>query len=188
MPMNGREGSDREGWREYTKAARRKIRIAQYHLGSLEEHEGAPGHYHEEVPIPIQASFEGILYATIAASDQIAEAINVGFGLGLPQPTLQTALEAMPKSHLRSRLLEWQQAPIAADVRDIRRRATHHHYVKAPGAPRLEVQQPTSVRPYDGSRTLVEYGRAAVNHAVQLIDMLEELEEALGSQQAPDTT
>src|SRR5258708_6429127 len=58
--------------RQYLVAAERKIRMAAYHLGCLREavaHFRAPA----EVPIPLQAHFEGVLYCADAASDQLLE-------------------------------------------------------------------------------------------------------------------
>lgn len=148
---------DGEGWRDYCFAVRRKIDIAEYHLACLriQTSEGQL-----EPTIPVQAHFEGILFAFVAATDQMAEAINLGAKLGLENPNLQKALEAMPRSAIRGRLFTWHDARIAADVRDLRRRAIHHHYEKTPRGPNLQVQVPTRAKSYGGSRDLVLYGNA----------------------------
>jgi hypothetical protein len=81
-------------WREYLHAADRKILMAAFHLDAVQETLGdddSPSTL--DLPIPIQAHFEGIMYSQIAAADQVAEAVNRGFELGLAPPvSLQTGL------------------------------------------------------------------------------------------------
>jgi hypothetical protein len=169
---------DGGSWRDYCDAALRKIDIAGYHLERLRA-QASEGRL--EPTIPVQAHLEGILFAFVAAADQVAEAINLGMKLNRGNPTLQEALEAIPRSPIRSRLFRWHQAPIAADVRDLRRRAIHHHYAKNPSGPTLVVQEPTGARPYGGSRDLVSYGEAAVTHVRQLREELDGLKDCLSS-------
>jgi hypothetical protein len=160
---------------DYLDAANRKIEMARYHLDALRGELGDPKE-NSQASISVQAYFEGVLYVWVAAADQTAEAINLIYVLGLENPNLQLALEHMPDSKLRSRMFKWQQAPIAADVRDIRRRATHHHYEKTPEGPRLQVQDPTGAKPYPGSRSLEDYATAAVDHLENLRPFLRALQ------------
>jgi gamma-glutamylcyclotransferase (GGCT)/AIG2-like uncharacterized protein YtfP len=118
-----------DGWRDYCCAACRKISIGEYHLECLR---AQASHGHLEPTIPVQAHLEGILFAFVAAADQTAEAINLGMDLQLKTPNLRAALEKMPRTSIRGQLFRWHDAAIAADVRDLRVRATRHHYVKSP--------------------------------------------------------
>ncbi len=177
MYTNGLDRGNGEDWREYCFAARRKIDIAEYHLERLRA-------VTQETPIeptvPVQAHLEGILFAFVAAADQTAEAINLGLGLNLDKPQLRDALEKMPHFSVRSQLFKWHDAPIANDVRNVRRRAAHHHYAKVPGGPRLEVQEPTiGVKPYGGRRDVVSYGEAAVAHIRRLGEILDRLQSGI---------
>jgi len=97
---------DGEGWRDYCDAALRKIDIAGYHLESLRA-QATEGRLDQAVPIPVQARFEGILFAFAAAGDQAAEAINLGMKLGERRPDLKKVLEKMPRSPIQSRLSRW---------------------------------------------------------------------------------
>jgi hypothetical protein len=72
MPTSGSDLHEREGWRDYCYAARRKIDIAEYHLECLRA-QASQGRL--ELTIPVQAHLEGILFALVATADQMAEAI-----------------------------------------------------------------------------------------------------------------
>jgi hypothetical protein len=181
MTASRPELSDGEGWRDYCDAALRKIEIAGYHLECLRA-QATQGRLDQAVPIPVQAHFEGMLFAFVAAADQVAEAINLGMKLGRGRPDLKKVLETMPRSPIQSRLSEWYEAPIVADVRDLRRRATHHHYAKTPSGPRtLVAEEPTRAGPYGGSRELVLYGEAAITHVGRLREVLGSLKDCLSS-------
>lgn len=190
--MSGSHMSDRVDWPEYVKAAQRKVQMAQYHLRRLEDDADALAVFGEYPPISAQAHFEGVLYAFIAAQDQVAEAILRAFPpapMQLPKgrrTLLDRALTSMPGSQLRRRIVEWRETPIVDDVRWVRKRATHHHYTKlAPGRLGFAVQKPTgSVTPYDGARELVEYARAAVEHAEDLGGVLAALKDVLSQGRA----
>ena len=148
--------------------------ITRFHLTSLELELEFGDPRGEQVPIAVQAHFEGILHAFIAAWDQVREAINIAFSLDLGRHG--RAVEEMPESPLRTSLHDWERVRIALDARDIRKRATHHHYVKTPGALRVEVQPPAlPVQPYGGPRDLVEYGKAVVDHATRLRLLLDDM-------------
>src|SRR4051812_34794980 len=71
-------------WEDYIDAARRKISIAFFHAEELKRRlaENAyPGD--GRPPIPVQACFEGVVIASVAAIDQVAQAANSALGLGL---------------------------------------------------------------------------------------------------------
>lgn len=171
MSGQARAGED---WIDYLEAMTRKLDLAQYHCDRLCEF--LPVDPHPSSSVAVQAEFEGVLYAFVAASDQLAEVLNLTNHLGLENPNLQQALERLPISPLRKELFAWQQEPIAADVRNIRRRAVHHHYEKYPAGPRFEVQPPTTGKPYGGSRSLDDYAKAATSHLMKLRALTREVE------------
>ncbi len=173
-----------ETWVEYLNAARRKLHIAKYHLGKLEVLVRPDNHSQEQ--IAIQAHFEGVLFAVIAAADQIAEAINLAQRLGLKNPNLRCALDNVEPSEVFDKFSRWWNEPIIRDVRNIRRLATHHHYKKKPptnhsesGGLVLEVEQPQGSSLYRGSRELTAYSRAVVEAAKRLEPLLIDLERQL---------
>ena len=157
-----------ETWQAYCEAAEKKVAIAAYHQRRLEEALTESSH-----PTVVQAHFEGVLQATIAAADQLAEAISRRLALALDNANLQMAAEAMPTSTVRKALFKWIQRPIGADVRELRRRATHHYYWKTRGGPRPSVQRPVDAKPYGGPRDLVSYGQAVVAYAESLTQLIE---------------
>ncbi len=144
--------------KEYLIAARRKVQIAEYHLGCLRSALAAAAERSDKSSVPVQAHFEGVLYSVIAAADQVKEATK-------------------PGSTFRCNLEEWQQEPIFKDVRAVRRNATHHHYRKTPTGRRLEVQELSN--PYGGSRELDTYSKAAYDHLRRLLPLLGEIESSL---------
>jgi len=75
-------------------AARRKVHIAEYHLGSLRSALAA-SERPDGPSVPVQAHFEGVLYSVIAASEQVDKATERGSA-----------------RILRCNLEEWQQEPI----------------------------------------------------------------------------
>jgi hypothetical protein len=181
MTASRPELPDGEGWRDYCDAAQRKIDIAGYHLERLRA-QASDGRL--EPTIPVQAHLEGILFTFAAAEDQVAEAIILGMKLGPRRRNLQEVLAAMPRSPIQGRLSAWHEAPIVADVRDLRVRATHHHYAKTPSGPRtLVVQEPTraGTPPYGGLRELVSYGEAAIAHLRLLQEELGGLKDCLSN-------
>jgi hypothetical protein len=158
---------------DYLSAACRKIEIAQYHLNKLREL--SPGVPTLVVPIPVQAHFEGILIAFIAASDQVAEAIAQGLHLG----NVQNLGEALKRSKRTGSpwddLRRWNDAVISLDVRAIRRLAVHHHYIKAHGILEAAPGRPD----YGGSRELIPYGEAVSAHLDALKTLLESLSDSV---------
>jgi hypothetical protein len=170
---------DSVDWQEYLVAARRKIEIADYHLQFL-RNETKKGFAYPPT-IPVQAHFEGILYSFVATIDQIAEAINQAMGFNERPPGLMRKILNHSNCPVKVSLNTWFNAPIAVDVRDVRVRATHHHYAKVPNGSALEVQKPfrRGREPYGGSRELVAYGTAASNHLHGLLPVVDSLEREL---------
>lgn len=163
---------------EYLHAAGRKIKIAIYHQEALRDLLERWTPRAGPLPIAMQAHFEGVLYAFIAAADQLAEGIEFSLGRGGDRPNLDRVLQGLPDGGPWRQLREWDDAAIVKDVRAIRRRATHHHYQKVLRGFQVEVElPPTPV--YDGLRTLGEYTAAAVAHLRQLEAILEAVEQEL---------
>jgi hypothetical protein len=173
-------------WAEYLSAAGRKIRVARYHRDVLETLLGATP-YPVSPPIAIQAHFEGVLYAFVATTDQLAEAIELGLGGGGNRRTLDQVLTRLPRVSPWEELRAWSASPIVRDVRGIRKKATHHHYRKTPRGIQLEVEA-LAASGYEGPRTLREYTSAAVKHLGELQAILEAVEERLDTEPSDATT
>jgi hypothetical protein len=164
----------------YLNSLHRKLQVAKYHLDQLAL--AAKTGLHEPIPIPLQAHFEGVLTSVVAASDKLAEVINIMLSLGIRNATIKKLLikilqrgDPLPDWYLP--LKTWHEAPIAADVRAIRNLAVHHHYRKSSRGLSLEVQLPPHTQaPYSGSRELVAYCTAVVQHANQCGEILDALE------------
>jgi hypothetical protein len=176
-----------EGPRDYLYAARRKCRLAHFHVDELgarllrEQSEG------EETPsVPVQAHFEGVLYACIAASDQVAEALARMYELRRENYNLTKALKCVrlrriqAPNNILERLADWNDHGIMKDVRALRNRATHHHYRKHRASAAWEVQ-PSGVRGGCRNRQLEAYCRCAVAHLELLPPLLDELLAGLSS-------
>ncbi len=86
----------------------------------------------------------------------------------------------MESSPIQQQLIRWYTNPIVADIREVRRLATHHHYLKKPARPHvLEVQKPGNRKPYPGSRELASYGEAAAGHLHRFDGLLAIIEDLL---------
>ena len=121
--------------------------MAAYHLGCLRE---AVAHFHApaEVPIPLQAHFEGVLYCADAASDQLLEYLVQRCRLETT-PLLQgnnrtltnvlsylggAAAGRTPiNSSTVASLEAWNAQPIAGDARRVRNLAAHEYHVESSG-------------------------------------------------------
>jgi hypothetical protein len=136
--------------------------------------------------IKAQAYFEGVLYAYIAASDQLEGAIKTGYGVrftreehGDRQVFLEHAIAKIPNPQLRDALNNWQGNPIRRDAKEVRNSATHSYYGKRRGAGEWEVDNPRrnrSGRGYTGDRGLAQYCHQVVEHARELAPLLDQLE------------
>lgn len=147
--------------KEYLTAARRKVQIAEYHLKCLRSALTASKRLNE-LSVPVQAHFEGVLYSVIAVSKQVDQ-----------------ATEHRSMKIFRRKLEAWQQEPIFEDVRLVRNMATHEYYRKTPTGPTLEVQEPRT--PYGGPRALDVYSEAACDHLHRLLPLLDEMENVLSA-------
>jgi hypothetical protein len=117
----------------YLNAAFNKIDVAEYHNHCLTVALGSG----EAERVEVQASFEGILYAGVAATDQVAEVLNRGFELQLNRPNLKVAVAVLRERELdeSSRQLvtdfaTWLEQTIVKEAALVRVRATHHYYPK----------------------------------------------------------
>src|SRR5207302_333869 len=110
---------------EYLDAARRKILMARYHLGVPEgEYRKKLEPFGCDVPIKIQAHFEGVLYSAMAASDQLANALRLIWKVWAV-PEKETNLYkllsyANPLSPLYSQTWAWYNSSMIQDVRLVR--------------------------------------------------------------------
>lgn len=156
---------------EYLRAVERKIEVAQYHLTSLEAFLRGKSATGSEPSVEVQAHFEGVLFAAVAAEDQLAETINIGLKLDLGHPSLQKVLEAARAWDLAADLNRWRQERIAADYREVRRLMTHHWSRKTVQGPLIEVQE-VARGEYRGDRELSSYARAVVAHLNRLGEIL----------------
>mgnify|MGYP002335898875 CR=1 FL=1 len=152
---------------EYLRAVERKIDIARYHASCLEkllQGEAAMG---SEPAIDVQAHFEGVLFAAVAAEDQLAEAINIGLALDLGHASLAKVLAAANRWEMTGELDRWRQRSVAADYREVRRLMTHHWSRKTVKGPVIEVQEVMRGE-HRGNRELGAYSRAVVEHFERL--------------------
>lgn len=166
-------------WEAYLDAARRKIQIASYHAHVLEEQlaqndfplDGRP-------PISVQASFEGVVFAVIAAIDQVAQAVNSALKLGLSSGEL---FEGVTKE-IEVRVPEfrsWRNDPMGLDLRRLRTRMAHYSYQKRSAKLIWEVESANEA--FVGSRELASYAKAAVAYAHTLESFLDSLTRGLSS-------
>jgi hypothetical protein len=170
-------------WNRYIDAANRKVEIAAFHFEQLSlalpkcppPHDGRPD-------VPTQAFFEGLVVASIAAVDQVAQAANSALDLGLSGGNLFEG--AAPQ--IESRVPEfrcWRTKPIGLDLRRLRVRMIHYSYEKsAAGDPswQVEIANPA----YTGSRDLLAYANAALEHFRELAVIARKLETALEAELA----
>jgi hypothetical protein len=165
-------------WRELTHAAARKIAIAEYHQQRLviELEAAARSSIDSIPPIPVQAHFEGVVIAVMAAVDQTAAAVNQALNLRLPQRELVKGAFGELGQRLPA-IRSWYSEDIYADVRELRVRVIHYSYAKNPGAPRWVVESVGS--PYQYSRDLLDYATAASQHGRRLGELLDNVEAEL---------
>jgi hypothetical protein len=121
----------------YLDAALNKVEVASYCQSRL----AAVLESGEALRVEVQAYFEGMLYAGVAAIDQIAEVVNRAFALELNKPNLRASLEALRTRRLEretadlvTALDRWRRKPIVREAGAVRWRATHHYYPKEPRA------------------------------------------------------
>jgi hypothetical protein len=169
-------------------SAKRKVRIAEYHLLMLEGCYRSDGGYKlrpdsNDTRLPeirVQAHLEGVLYAYCAAIDKLSRAISRFYQK--PDGYIDNVVDAMDEPALREAILTWQSNPIRRDATDIRNSATHEYYPKQLRDGDWEVDRPPpqrKVHPYVGPRDLASYARELVRHAREMLPLLDELESHL---------
>ena len=171
-----RKASD---FREYFDAAGRKVAMAKYHLTELSrvlnEHAGS---VQPTPPIPIQSHFEGTVMSVIAAIDQIAQGVNSGLSLGSESGDLFdrafAAIKVVPG------VVDWVEKPFGRDLRRIRTRMVHYAYAKRPHPHRASWVVESAYRAYHGSRELLDYAGAAVEHGEELLVLIRHIESQMG--------
>jgi hypothetical protein len=178
-------------------AASRKIAIASFHESELSQYVNQHQPLPNQAPVPVQAHFEGVLYAYVAASDKIEEAI---LGVLEPRPKIprgtrgwdrfRLIVHALNEVNVAQRLVIWSADPFFADARWVRNQATHAYYEKqhpATGLPAIgdwQVEEPRrgGLKAYDSdpdSRRLRAYCCKAVEHLQALGDLLPDLDQHL---------
>ena len=168
-----------DDWPRYIDAAKRKIEIAEYHCDQLKHALSNASVPHDWRPeIRTQACFEGVVVATIAAVDQIAQAVNSALNLHLAsgklfEGTLGEILERVPEYE------NWRQQPIGRDLRRLRTRMVHYSYTKSSNGPRWEVE--VANEDYAGPRDLLGYAEATTAYAQELGSLAGKLETSLAA-------
>jgi hypothetical protein len=121
----------------YLDAALKKVEVASYCQSRL----SAVLESGEALRVEVQTYFEGMLYAGVAATDQMAEVANRGFALELNKPNLRASLEALQSRRLEPETADlvieldrWRRKPTVREAGTVRWRATHHYYPKEPRA------------------------------------------------------
>jgi hypothetical protein len=168
-------------WLSYLDAAERKVAIGEYHVVRLiaelkggRSQDGRP-------PIPIQAHFEGVVIAVMAAVDQVAQATNVACGLHLkPQELVSGAFERLGAEVATIR--EWFNDPLGLDLRQIRTRMAHYSYEKRPRRWCWVIEEANPR--YLGTRELGPYARNALEYGRRLVGELPQIRRCLERGQA----
>jgi hypothetical protein len=182
-------------WREYIDAARRKLKIAEYHLEELGDKLSAAKLRGElsaakvkenlPAPIPVQAHFEGVIIALMAAVDQVAEATNIVFAQGRwkPKGLNKRAFKKLGKE--LEEIREWYNKEITQDLRNVRVYMVHHTYGKD-GSPMWEVEKPED-SDYQGSRELRQYASDGMEHGREFGVLLKKIEKVLAEKYEEST-
>jgi hypothetical protein len=174
-----------EDWKAYLTAARRKCEVSDYFARRLAAVLRDVDHHSELPPIPVQAYFEGVVIASMAAVDQIAQAVNKALRLRLsPDRLVGQAFEKLVA--LVPDLKPWFDETLGVDLRRIRTRIIHYSYVKSPDAkspPRWRVE--SAGTSYSGSRELLDYAAAAAEYAARLRGLTDTIERGLSDVPEP---
>ena len=160
-------------WQDHLESAARQTQIAAYHIkqlkARLEKFNGGA------VPIPIQAHFEGVVLASLATIDKVAQAVNSALKLGAKNG------EKFQKAFSEIRCLEpvekWLQNPFGIDLRRTRARIAHYFYSKDSKGIHFLVEEVDSK--YDGSREILAYGQSALEYAKELCGLIPTITENL---------
>jgi hypothetical protein len=170
-------------WKDYIDAAYRKIAIAKFHCEQLNITLQQEGKTRNKLPsIPIQAFFEGVVVATIAAIDQVAQAANSVFQLHLTAKNLFDGASSEIEKYVPE-FKDWRENPIGRDLRRLRTRIVHYSYVKASNR-ELFWHVEAADNNYIGTRDLSGYAKAVVAYADELGSLAEKLEDLLSKNDA----
>jgi hypothetical protein len=165
-------------WTEYIDAAHRKISIAQFHceqLGIRLQQESELSF--DQPSIPVQAFFEGVVVATIAAIDQVTRAAHSAFKISCSQQDFFSRAA----SEIEKRVPEfkvWYEKPIGVDLRRLRVRMVHYEYKKTFDGKRLWMVEEANDN-YKGTRDLLAYAKDAVDYASELGLIANKLKDSL---------
>lgn len=160
-------------WRESSTAVRRKLEMAAFHLDALHETS-------YKLTVPFQAHFEGVLYSSDAAVDQLDAAVRRELAF-----TSSTAERAVALQALLGAIQAFNRQPIRTDARLLRNRATHHHYSKHPTRWDAIVVEPVQSS-YRGSREIIEYSDNVVDQMNALERLADEFERVMARSSADD--
>jgi hypothetical protein len=174
-----------EGWREYLDAARRKAEVAAYFSERLIDAHRDVKETSNPPPIPIQAFFEGVVVSSMAAVDQVGQAVNKALGLKLRPETLVNKAFTRAGMELPN-IKKWFDDPLGVDLRRIRTRIVHYCYMKSPNPGKARWQVEMAGTPYEGSRELVNYSKAAAAYTAQLKELTIAIEEWLARSESYD--
>jgi hypothetical protein len=124
----------------------------------------------------VQAHFEGVVIAVMAAVDQVAQAANSAWSLQLqPSETVKGAFAQLGAYH--PDVKAWYENPIGRDLRRIRTRMAHYAYAKLPAGPRWTVE--VGHNEYPSPRDLGRYALDAVAYCEALVQLLDDIEKTL---------
>ena len=167
-------------WQDYIEAANRKLEIAAYHKEQLGEAvRGYAAQSDQPPPIAVQAHFEGVVVSVMAAMDQVAQAVNSAWELGLKPTNLVEKAFRILAERIPA-VADWFGEYIGVDLRRIRTRMIHYSYSKTPQGESWVVE---SANPkYSGSRELVAYITSAVEHGKHLNKLLPLIKNELAKQ------
>jgi len=166
-------------WIDCIDAAYRKIDISAFHCEQLKIVLGQYCGFDGRPSIPIQAYFEGTIVATIAAIDQVAQAVNKALSLGLSSCNLFDGASSEIGRRVPA-FNDWREQPIGIDLRKLRVRMVHYSYDKSSnGGAKWLVE--TANDHYAGARDLSAYADAAVAYGRELGVIADKLKESLAS-------
>jgi hypothetical protein len=172
--------------KQHLEATQRKAQIATYHLSRFEELLD-PTPPPQQLSIPMQAHFEGVVVATMAAVDQVVQAAKsvLKFKLGKNDDLVNKAFETLSSS--LPQIGDWFGDPIGRDLRSIRTKMVHYAYRKTTNSPRLQWEvQRAATQQQEGSRELTAYARAAVSYIDRLTSFLPAIERLFYREGAPE--
>ena len=172
-----------EDWQSLLFAVERKLKIAEYHLDQLKQELSSPELVGSDVPpIPVQAHLEGVLIALASAENQLVKGVVIA--LGIKQSDEDVHSKAMRElERLVPNVREWSIQEIVRDIRFMRNRVIHCHYVKDPSAHGHRWRIESANTRYGASRELLAYTSAAVEHGQRLLGLLPSIKQVLSDEE-----